>query len=76
MPPELISQGKLPSLQFESVALCCQRHLHVLPAPPTATASAAGSPAGGATRCGRRRDGVRRLESVGAGEGTDGKVFE
>ena len=52
MPPELISQGKLSSLQFESVALCCQRHLHVLPTPPTATAAAADSPAGGATRCG------------------------
>ena len=50
MPPELISQGKLSSLQFESVALCCQRHLHVLPAPPTATAAAAGSPAGGGRR--------------------------
>lgn len=36
LPGELVSSGKLSSLQLQAIALCCQRHLVVMPTtPPT-----------------------------------------
>ena len=39
LPDELISGGKLSSLQIESVSLACQRHLQVWPATGSASSS-------------------------------------
>jgi len=47
LPAELISSGKLSSLQLEAVGLCCQRHLVVMPTtPPTRSGFFLGDGAG------------------------------